>query len=137
MVSFKVYLHGREINDGELLPFEFTQEQPEIKIDAKDDCYAILMVDPDAPSRKDPKFRYWLHWIVLNNDEPYVDFHPPTPPIGSGEHRYYFLIYKQERCLDLNVLEKITNRSNFNPVHFANKYHLMRVGIRHFGTKRD
>src|SRR5277367_5632200 len=136
MVSFKVYIHGREIRDGELLPFEFTQEQPEIKIDTEDDCYAAIMVDPDAPSKNDPKFKYWLHWLVLNNNESYVDFHPPAPPKGSGEHRYYFLIYKQARCLDLNALEKITIRSNFSPVQFANKYYLTRVGIMHFRTTR-
>lgn len=24
------------------------------------------MTDPDAPSRKEPKFREWHHWLVVN-----------------------------------------------------------------------
>ncbi len=28
--------------------------------------YTVIMTDPDAPSRKDPKFREWHHWMVIN-----------------------------------------------------------------------
>jgi len=26
--------------------------------------YTLVMTDPDAPSRKDPKFAQWRHWLV-------------------------------------------------------------------------
>lgn len=28
--------------------------------------YTLMMVDPDAPSRHNPKNREWLHWLVVN-----------------------------------------------------------------------
>ena len=28
--------------------------------------YTIVMADPDAPSRKNPTKREWLHWMVVN-----------------------------------------------------------------------
>jgi phosphatidylethanolamine-binding protein (PEBP) family uncharacterized protein len=28
--------------------------------------YTLATVDPDAPSRQDPKFREWRHWLVTN-----------------------------------------------------------------------
>ena len=30
--------------------------------------YCPAMVDPDAPSRKNPRAAQWLHWIVINVD---------------------------------------------------------------------
>jgi phosphatidylethanolamine-binding protein (PEBP) family uncharacterized protein len=32
----------------------------------KDAYYTLLMVDPDAPCRKQPDNREWLHWMVVN-----------------------------------------------------------------------
>lgn len=28
--------------------------------------YLLVMVDPDAPSRTDPRMKYWRHWVVSN-----------------------------------------------------------------------
>ncbi|XP_053125460.1 phosphatidylethanolamine-binding protein 4 isoform X2 [Hemicordylus capensis] len=28
--------------------------------------YVLIMVDPDAPSRATPKYRFWRHWLVSN-----------------------------------------------------------------------
>ena len=28
--------------------------------------YTLCMTDPDAPSRQEPKFREWHHWLVVN-----------------------------------------------------------------------
>ncbi|XP_038166098.1 phosphatidylethanolamine-binding protein 4 isoform X2 [Arvicola amphibius] len=28
--------------------------------------YLLVMVDPDAPSRRDPRMKYWRHWVVSN-----------------------------------------------------------------------
>lgn len=28
--------------------------------------YTLCMTDPDAPSRQNPKFREWHHWLVGN-----------------------------------------------------------------------
>uniref|UniRef100_K7ECQ6 Phosphatidylethanolamine binding protein 4 n=1 Tax=Ornithorhynchus anatinus TaxID=9258 RepID=K7ECQ6_ORNAN len=68
--------------------------------------YVLMMVDPDAYSRADPKFRYWRHWLVteiqgsdLQAGKPkghvLAKYYPPGPPRRSGYHRYQFLVYEQ------------------------------------------
>ena len=32
----------------------------------QDKFYEVLMIDPDAPSAKDPKCRCWLHMLLSN-----------------------------------------------------------------------
>uniref|UniRef100_A0A7M4G0L7 Phosphatidylethanolamine binding protein 4 n=1 Tax=Crocodylus porosus TaxID=8502 RepID=A0A7M4G0L7_CROPO len=41
---------------------------PEIKYPRaeKNKSYVLIMADPDAPSRSDPKFRFWRHWLVID-----------------------------------------------------------------------
>jgi hypothetical protein len=75
---------GLEINPGDKVPREKTLEEPEIKlqpliapIGGVDDSdrdgtaeeagnvkYTLVMTDPDAPSREDPKLGQWRHWVV-------------------------------------------------------------------------
>ncbi|XP_071955109.1 protein D3-like [Antedon mediterranea] len=65
--------------------------------------YTIIMTDPDAPSRKDPKFREWHHWMVVNvpgNDvtkgETWSEYIGAGPPQDTGLHRYVLIVYKQQ-----------------------------------------
>ena len=51
--------------------------------------------DPDAPSRKDPKYREWRHWLVVNvpggdvsRGEVCAEYVGAGPPKGTGLHRY-------------------------------------------------
>lgn len=46
-------------------------EEPDVKImplnmpmTVGDVKYTLVMADPDAPSRAEPKFRQWRHWVV-------------------------------------------------------------------------
>lgn len=78
---------GLEIVLGDKVPREKTLEEPEIKLlplvaptgfvdesarggpaafdeAAGDIKYTLVMTDPDAPSREDPKFGQWRHWVV-------------------------------------------------------------------------
>lgn len=71
------------------------------------------MTDPDAPSRKNPTFREVRHWTVVNipgnnlsKGETIIEFIGSGPPVGTGLHRYIFLLYKQNG--QLNVDEPIT-----------------------------
>ena len=55
--------------------------------------------DPDAPSRKDPKFREWHHWLVGNipgnkvsEGDTLSEYVGSGPPKGTGTYevcRYY------------------------------------------------
>ncbi|XP_013792173.1 protein D3-like isoform X2 [Limulus polyphemus] len=99
------------------------------------DFYTLCMTDPDAPSRQNPKFREWHHWLVVNipgkdicKGEVLSDYIGSAPPKGTGLHRYVFVVYKQPECL--NPTEKqLTNtsgkhRGNFKIRDFAAKYDL-------------
>lgn len=83
--------------------------------------YTLIMSDPDAPSRAAPRCREWLHWIVANTEKrcggkgmegeegeegeeetevsgqgyTVCDYNGPTPPRGTGKHRYVFVLYEQ------------------------------------------
>ncbi|XP_061449038.1 phosphatidylethanolamine-binding protein 4 isoform X2 [Rhineura floridana] len=68
--------------------------------------YILIMVDPDAPSRANPKYRFWRHWAVVDirgadlkngNLQGHVltDYHRPKPPSHRGYHRYQFLLFEQ------------------------------------------
>ena len=86
---------------GNTLTVSKAQSKPKVVYEqAKDDkVYTLAMVDPDAPSREDPKAAQWLHWLVVNipgdklkNGEG-IDFgktlmqhNGPSPPKGSGNN---------------------------------------------------
>lgn len=64
--------------------------------------YTLLMVDPDAPSRAEPKRRSFKHWAVVNipgkdvaKGDCVAEYIGAGPPNGTGLHRYVFLVYKQ------------------------------------------
>lgn len=82
--------------------------------------YTLAMTDPDAPSRKDPKFREWHHFLVVNMKGNDVgsgcvisDYVGSGPPKGTGLHRYVWLVYEQSA--ELKCSEPVlTNRSGDN-----------------------
>lgn len=100
-------------SDAVLLGNELTPTQvkgrPTVNWDAAPGAYYTLaMVDPDAPSRADPKFREVKHWLVgningsdMNTGDVIADYVGSGPPKGTGLHRYYYL----------NILKKV-NYSN-------------------------
>lgn len=75
--------------------------------DASRHNYVIAMTDPDAPSRDEPKWSEFCHWVAsagrrpkpstdhdddrLRVDEEVVEYRPPGPPAGTGRHRYVFV----------------------------------------------
>lgn len=57
-----------------------------------------LITDPDAPSRADPTWREWRHWLVgnipgtdISKGEVLSEYIGAGPPKGTGLHRYVFL----------------------------------------------
>jgi phosphatidylethanolamine-binding protein (PEBP) family uncharacterized protein len=47
--------------------------------------YTLCMTDPDAPSRLNPKYREWHHWLVVNIPENDVaKGHVLSEYVGSG-----------------------------------------------------
>ncbi|XP_064550377.1 protein D3 [Drosophila montana] len=96
--------------------------------------HTLLMVDPDAPSRAEPKFREILHWAVvnipgnqLNEGQTLVEYVGSGPPQGTGLHRYIFLLYRQSQRIEESLhIDRRTRqgRLNFSAREFAAKHGL-------------
>nr|XP_018911617.1 PREDICTED: protein D3-like isoform X1 [Bemisia tabaci] len=96
--------------------------------------YALIMTDPDCPSREKPTHREWQHWILVNiPGANWTQGFRLTEYIGIlreyefAVHRYVFLLYKQpgklkftERILDIRPVEEW--RCKFSTRNFAKKY---------------
>lgn len=103
--TFSVILsNGKQLtaDDSPLLTREETAAEPTVQwspTPTPPTRFALLCVDPDAPAPAAP----YLHWLVVNCDgtapasgEGLVPWAPPTPPAGSGIHRYRFLLAEQK-----------------------------------------
>jgi phosphatidylethanolamine-binding protein len=120
MSNFNVRIGDIVIQNGMFIPFGKSQSKPKINFDRyPNDKYTIVMVDPDAPSRNNPIYKYWLHLLIINNNEKIISHEPPSPPIGSGKHRYIFFLLKQPGTLDKNKLI-ITNNITKHINNFDN-----------------
>ncbi|XP_055927951.1 protein D3-like isoform X2 [Argiope bruennichi] len=97
--------------------------------------YTVCLTDPDAPSRANPKYREWHHWLVVNIPGTEVsdgivmsEYVGAGPPQGTGFHRYVLMIYKQPGPINPDE-KRLTNtsgdhRGNFKISNFARKYNL-------------
>src|SRR5579885_935004 len=121
MKELSASLNGNFFHNKDIIPFEKTQVQPKLKFNPDNKYYSIIMVDPDAPSSKNPIYKYVLHWLVINNSEIILDFMPPAPPFGSGFHRYYINLFEQPNKIKL---DEIPERHKFDLESFVQKYKL-------------
>ncbi|XP_041972209.1 protein D2-like isoform X2 [Aricia agestis] len=135
LVSVK-YPSGVEVKEGNELTPTQVKDVPTVSWDAAPDTfYTLAMTDPDAPSRAEPKFREWHHWLVGNvpgtnvgAGETLSAYVGSGPPPGTGLHRYVFLVYKQPGKLSFDE-PRLTNtsgdnRAMFSIAKFAQKYKL-------------
>ena len=94
--------YGSTAADGKLMTQAETSAKPTLKFadfeaGAK---YTVIMVDPDAPSAKEAQAgKYYMHWILkdasgadLSGGTDALAYNGPTPPAGSGVHRYEFYV---------------------------------------------
>ncbi|KFO08206.1 Phosphatidylethanolamine-binding protein 1 [Balearica regulorum gibbericeps] len=104
--------------------------------------YTLVLTDPDAPSRKDPKFREWHHFLVTNmkgNDvgsgtvlSDYVGSGPPkgtvAGPCNTVSSPQGCFVCQQPKQLSCNE-PVLSNRSGdkrgkFKVASFRSKYEL-------------
>lgn len=110
---------------------------PKIEWDAKDNTlYTVCMTDPDAPSREEPTYREWHHYLAVNipgdkieQGETLTEYIGSGPPKGTGLHRYVWLVYEQKQGKITCDEPRLTNRSadnrpGFSIRKFAEKYQL-------------
>nr|QBB01990.1 putative protein D2-like isoform X2 [Cotesia chilonis] len=130
------YANNVKVDLGNDLTPTQVKDPPTVHWDADSGSfYTLCMTDPDAPSRKQPTYREWHHWLVGNipgNDvskgEVLSAYIGSGPPQGTDLHRYVFLIYKQPQKLTFDE-PRLTNRSGdnrakFSISKFAEKYNL-------------
>ncbi|XP_033163617.1 protein D3 [Drosophila mauritiana] len=134
-----IYGDDLEVKQGNELTPTQVKDQPIVSwsgLEGKSNLLTLLMVDPDAPTRQDPKYREILHWSVVNipgsNVDPsgghsLADYVGSGPPKDTGLHRYIFLLYQQENKIEETPTISNTTRTgrlNFNTRDFAAKHRL-------------
>ena len=81
-----------------------TQKQPNVVLTQQQNKYSSLfMYAPNAV------VGIMVHWLILNipiNDpitkgETKKEYHPPSPPKGSGKHNYMFKLYTHDQPLNI------------------------------------
>lgn len=71
--------------------------------------FTLILTDPDAKSRDNPKWSEMCHWIMTNLTAPVtgatgvsmkselLEYLPPTPPPKTGKHRYVFVLLEGQQ----------------------------------------
>jgi len=136
-VVFKGELNVKYI--GQTIEANKTQQPPEVYFKADNDkLYTVVMVDPDAPSRGNPKARNWLHWVVCNIPgsqvscgETCVTYVGVGAPEKTGAHRYVVMVFEQPSSIlwpRYDWLQKTTeNRANWKVDEFMKKFNLTKL----------
>ncbi|XP_058837340.1 protein D3-like [Topomyia yanbarensis] len=130
-IAFK---SGREVEGGNRLTPTQTKSIPALTFNTNDrSFYTLIMTDPDAPSRDDPRHREFVHWIVGNiqgNDmdraETLVDYIGAAPSKGTGLHRYVFLLYEHPGRLNFTNEIKLSSRCR-NPRRYFSTRNFARI----------
>lgn len=84
-----------------IVPFPGEDAIPKDLLGAK--AY-LVMTDPDAPSKDNPEWAEYCHWVaettlptskdggeIVHNQDAHsqiIEYTPPAPPEGTGKHRY-------------------------------------------------
>jgi len=90
--------------------FEFHALAPDEHAD-KNKTFTLILTDPDAKSREEPKMSEMCHWIMTNLTTPVpqslemlklkegelIEYLPPSPPPKTGKHRYVFVLLEGKK----------------------------------------
>lgn len=134
--NFNISFDGKIITYGDKMTKEETMSAPMLNYPkSSGKLYTVMMVDPDAPSPKNPIYRHFLHWLVVNqsdksNGKVINKYTGPNPP--EGEHRYFVCILQQK-----NKIQGLTefNRKNFDVTEFTKNNDLDLISCTKFSVK--
>ncbi|XP_055903480.1 protein D3-like [Eupeodes corollae] len=109
------YPSGVVVDQGNELTPTQVKDQPSLHWEADENAlYTVLMTDPDASA----EFSEVRHWLVVNipgnkvsEGQSVVDYVGSGPPLGSGKHRYIFLVFKQPSSIKTDVYISKTTRT--------------------------
>ncbi|KAK9227283.1 hypothetical protein WN943_012332 [Citrus x changshan-huyou] len=123
-----VHYGTKQVANGCEIKPSASADKPSVQIHApapaSSNLYTLVMVDPDAPSPSEPRYREWLHWIVVDIPEgsdatkgkELVAYMGPQPP--TGIHRYVFVLFNQKGKV-MAGCRPPDARSNFSTRRFA------------------
>lgn len=113
----KIDYDGSIVQNGVFMTPQKTASEPHIVYDiAPNKLYTLILHDPDSIRGE------YIHWLkvnvnIVNSGNTILDYAGPTPPPGTGTHRYIFLLLEQdtpiiskdeiERTLSLNQIFSI------------------------------
>ncbi|EUC67001.1 OV-16 antigen [Rhizoctonia solani AG-3 Rhs1AP] len=137
--SFK-HKNSRIVLPGKKFAKDTTSSPPELSFEGPGwpGTFVFFLIDPDAPSRSNPKWSQVRHMfagnltidgdskhvpgsiVLRSSSSPVNDYMPPAPPPGSGFHRYVALLYAQPPDFDYSFLNT-SNRFEFNIDEFSKK----------------
>ncbi|KAF4562457.1 hypothetical protein EYR40_004731 [Pleurotus pulmonarius] len=162
-----VWPSGKQAHLGNELTRDDTLDEPDIVFagvgvgeGGSDDerRYTLVMCDPDAPSRAEPKYKEFRHWVITGLKYPAgtsdqtstlsavktkpstTPYRPPGPPPGSGVHRYVFLLFEEPAgAAEFSIPEgapeygaALEERRSWGAVGFGEAYGLKLVGATYF-----
>lgn len=133
---------SRDIQPGATVHKRDATHKPQIEFKSEAKYMHLVMVDPDAPSADQHTFRSWLHWMVLNipdgaiqDGEEIIEYAPPTPPKGTGKHRYVFAIFGSDAKLKSQTIHE---RAKWSMNSFMKHHHLSDpIGVSYFLTEHE
>lgn len=115
-----------------------TQDEPTVSFNAPagqpEAKYTVVLADPDAPSREDPKWGPYMHFALADvvpgqaAGTTLVSYMGPAPPQGTGPHRYVFLVYAQPVDRTPQLGKDAEDRPKFDVAKFATDNELDLVG---------
>ncbi|XP_021775552.1 protein HEADING DATE 3A-like [Chenopodium quinoa] len=125
---------------GEFLPSQVVS-QPRVEVGGHlGTFYTLVIVNPDAPSPRNPSLKEYMHWLVTDipgNSEAslgqeVVPYESPQPSIGI--HRMVFVLLQQR---GQQTVYPPGWRQNFNTRDFAEVYDLTPVAAVYFNCRRE
>lgn len=138
MSQLTIRYNDFDIIEGKKYNLNDVQNKPIISFKPGNTLKTIIMIDPDAPSRLNPIYKYWLHYLIVNNKDIVIPYEPPTPPKKSGPHRYQIYLLSQKDRLDpVKIRNSVTERKNFNFNNFIEEYGLTIIYSTYFITEND
>ncbi|XP_077287533.1 mitochondrial ribosomal protein L38 isoform X1 [Arctopsyche grandis] len=88
---------------------------PYVQFDAEEDTLWTLLLTNLDGHLTEPNKEY-IHWCVsnipgnnLSKGDTIVDYLQPIPPKGTGYHRYVFVLYKQTKKMDFEMIKVAAN----------------------------
>lgn len=115
-----VVFDGINVEDCKPIPLEKVLKEPEIRFDSmkalnKNKYHLFVIVDKDAMGK------FYVHYCIYDIKDDNISsaqllyhYQKPSPPMGTGKHHYFCILYEYSAPMDKEVIGKInSNRRVF------------------------